>query len=182
MKTYQSHKIVQAVKCSEVRYGKNSEEGIGRDNVHGYIELIADDNEVYQVPYKIFARGEPTAGFYIVEYEDGYLSWSPAEAFEKGYKQCGALNFGAAIAALKEGKRVARTGWNGKGMWLVYVSTDDEVRPEGSPYYSLFLKEGGKQLSTSSVLPWIGMKTATGDFVPWLASQTDVLAEDWEIV
>lgn len=83
--------------------------------------------------------------------------------------------FGDALAALKDGKRVAREGWNGKGMWLKlahpYSSSfpinDQAVEP---------LVEG------STMLSWIGMKTADNKFVPWFASQTDMLAEDWVIL
>jgi hypothetical protein len=75
------------------------------------------------------------------------------------------MNFGDAIAALKAGKRVARRGWNGKGMWLRLI---EFYQLDGHPY-TLGLK----------LLPWIGMKTADGAFVPWLASQTDMQAEDW---
>lgn len=75
------------------------------------------------------------------------------------------MNFGEAIAALKDGKRVARSGWNGKGMWLSLVKASEWSAP-----------------GIENRLPWIGMETATGDFVPWLASQTDMLAEDWSLV
>jgi hypothetical protein len=74
--------------------------------------------------------------------------------------ECG-LAFGGALAALKAGQRVARTGWNGKGMWL-----------------ALQVPDAGSKMS----LPYIYMSTAQRDLVPWLASQTDVLAEDWYIV
>ena len=80
------------------------------------------------------------------------------------------MNFGNAIEALKEGKRVARAGWNGKGMWLAYVSAEA---------YDVGTKT---MVGADALLPWIGLKTADGKFVPWLASQTDVLAEDWEVV
>jgi hypothetical protein len=77
------------------------------------------------------------------------------------------MNFGEALAALKEGKRVARAGWNGKGMWLLLVKGWTVDAEYETVLHGLL------------PIPWIGMKTATGDFVPWLASQTDVLAEDW---
>lgn len=72
------------------------------------------------------------------------------------------MNFGEAIEALKAGERVWREGWNGKGMWLVLVPGTANLQDGTYPH-----------------LPWIGMKTADNKFVPWLASQTDVLAEDW---
>lgn len=75
--------------------------------------------------------------------------------------------FGWALRQLKNGHRVRRSGWNGKGMWLERVS---------SAAYDV----GTSIIGDLKPLPWIGMKTADNCFVPWLASQTDVLAEDWE--
>lgn len=111
---------------------------------------------------------------YLVEYEDGYRSWSPAEAFEKAYRAYGQMTFGLAIEALKKGLRVARTGWNGKGMFLAYFSPVKE-----NPAYA----DGMSIVEiTHPLLPFIAMKTADDMWVPWLASQTDVLAEDWTVV
>lgn len=87
------------------------------------------------------------------------------------------MNFGQALEALKKGYKVARKGWNGKGMWLVYVPGTLDVEPSpGSPYS---LAGFGKV----TINPHIDMRTATGEMQPgWLASQTDMLAEDWELV
>jgi len=74
------------------------------------------------------------------------------------------MDFGQALAFLKAGDRVARTGWNGKGMWLEYA---DDAR--FGPNEAL-------------MLPFIVMRTVHGFFVPWLASQTDILAEDWIVL
>lgn len=71
------------------------------------------------------------------------------------------MNFGGAIVALKGGNIVARKGWNGKGMWLKLQVPDAHSK---------------------MTLPYIYMKTAQDDLVPWLASQTDILADDWELV
>lgn len=85
------------------------------------------------------------------------------------------MNFGEAIAALRAGKKVAREGWNGKGMWLVLVPGSTVVAREGTPY--------GDALGAGAnvtINPHIDMKTATGEMQPgWLASQTDMLAADW---
>ena len=83
------------------------------------------------------------------------------------------LSFGGAIEALKEGNKVAREGWNGKGMWLAYVNADS-----WASYVEALTKEPTQV--TSGV--FIGMKTAKNVFVPWLASQSDMLADDWLIV
>ena len=85
------------------------------------------------------------------------------------------MNFGQAIEALKQGKKVARAGWNGKGMFLYYV-------PAASYSPSTHIAKetfGGKDVPYGA---YIAMKTAQGNVVPWLASQTDMLAEDWTIV
>ncbi|WP_338651286.1 DUF2829 domain-containing protein [Lysinibacillus sp. Y5S-8] len=75
------------------------------------------------------------------------------------------MNFGQAIEALKDGKKVARNGWNGKGMWLKLI-------PSGNAMFQGYPMQD-----------CIGMKTANNLMQPgWLASQADVLAEDWEIV
>jgi Protein of unknown function (DUF2829) len=86
------------------------------------------------------------------------------------------LNFGQAIEALKQGKRVAREGWNGKGMFLFLVpgSTFKVNRP---PLLGIY--EEGTEINYHS---HIDMKTADDTVVPWLASQTDMLAEDWMVV
>lgn len=79
---------------------------------------------------------------YLVEYLDGgkpntdrfdgYVSWSPKEVFEKAYRPVSGLSFGLAIEALKLGNKVARAGWNGKGMWLAYVKPYTEAVHTGS--------------------------------------------------
>ncbi len=85
------------------------------------------------------------------------------------------MNFGQAIEALKQRKKVARKGWNGKGMFLYYV-------PSASYPPSTDI---AKEAFSGQDVPYgvyIAMKTAQGNVVPWLASQTDVLAEDWEVI
>lgn len=89
------------------------------------------------------------------------------------------FSFGDAVEILKKGARVARAGWNGKGMWLTMVHPDDDANVPPRPTYAV---AGIVDDATNGCLPWIGMKTADNKFVPWLASQTDVLAEDWQIV
>ena len=85
------------------------------------------------------------------------------------------MNFGDALKALKSGHSVTRAGWNGKGMFLFLVpgSTFKVNRP---PLLGIY-PEG----TEINYCPHIDMKTADGMVVPWLASQTDVLAEDWVI-
>ena len=87
-----------------------------------------------------------------------------------------ALTFGQAIEALKQGKKVARAGWNGKGMFLFLVP-GSTFKVNRTPLLGIY-PEGTEVTYCSH----IDMKTADDKVVPWLASQTDVLAEDWDIV
>jgi len=128
---------------------------------------------------------------YLVEYIDGgkantdayegYVSWSPADVFNRAYRPITNMTFGLAIEALKAGKKVSRAGWNGKGMWLVLVPGSKDVTfTPGSPYANAGITQG-------EILPHIDMYTTNSEgrraMLPgWLASQTDMLAEDWSIV
>ena len=132
---------------------------------------------------------------YLVEYIDGgqantatykgYVSWSPKDVFERAYKPTEGMTFGLALEALKKGCKVARKGWNGKGMWLSlsgdanltrYVDEDKFWSKNNSDFA---LAQGG----SARVLPCITMKTADDAILMgWLASQTDMLSDDWEIV
>ena len=67
-------------------------------------------------------------------------------------------DFGEALSHLKMGGRAHRKGWNGKGMWIELQRPDKHSK---------------------MTLPYIYMKTADNNLVPWLASQTDMLSEDW---
>lgn len=137
----------------------------------------------------------PADDGYLVEYVDsepnhpdfeGYISWSPKEVFEKAYKSSGELSFGHAIEFLKQGKKVARAGWNGKGMFLLLISGKCVTEPindcYGDPNRYDVDSDGYEKSSSIPVLDAIYMKTADNKLVPWLASQTDMLSEDWRIV
>lgn len=71
------------------------------------------------------------------------------------------IEIGEAVYRLREGFKVARKGWNGKGMYLELQKPD---------------------ANSKMTLPYVFMRTAQGDLVPWLCSQTDLLAHDWEVV
>lgn len=79
------------------------------------------------------------------------------------------FSFGEAIKYLKRGMKVARKGWNGKGMFLLYVPSEKWG----------IIEKIGLGIPKGNLLPWIGMKTADGKFIPWLASQADMLVDDW---
>jgi len=71
------------------------------------------------------------------------------------------MDFSSALNCLKYGQKVCRQGWNGKGMWLHLQEPDTNSKMS---------------------LPYIYMRTAQGGLVPWVASQTDILALDWEVI
>lgn len=110
---------------------------------------------------------------YKVSYEDGYESWSPKEVFEEAYRPTNGLNFGLALEAAKKGKRIARAGWNGKGQW-VELGRDIFYRHEDEPTLLACHDDIGSQ-----ALVFCGTR---GSQVGWLASQADMLADDWLIL
>ena len=123
---------------------------------------------------------------YLVEYQDGgtpnhpahagYISWSPKEQFEKAYRQTPGLTFGLAMEAVKLGKRVARIGWNGKGMF-VYM-----VPPASYPVQTGAAKE---HFGDGSMVPYnayLAIKTTADTVSTWAPSVNDALADDWVIV
>jgi uncharacterized protein DUF2829 len=71
------------------------------------------------------------------------------------------FSFSRALEHLKLGKKVAREGWNGRGMWIALQVPDEHSK---------------------MTLPYIYMFTVNAELVPWVASQTDLLAEDWVLV
>jgi hypothetical protein len=107
------------------------------------------------------------------------------DIFEKTYEPAptpgGAelLNFGKAIEALKEGKKVSRIGWNGKGMWVALMPA---LYLDKSVINARTQKYIGTETDLDSQ-PYIAMWTAQGKWQPgWLASQPDMLAEDWMVI
>ncbi len=125
---------------------------------------------------------------YLVEYLDGgkpnhpdhagYISWSPKEQFDRAHHPTDGMTFGLAIEALKHGERVARTGWNGKGMWLILTHGRVINNIEPNSFYERCGFE-----APVTICSHIDMKAADGSMVVgWLASQTDMLADDWIIV
>lgn len=92
------------------------------------------------------------------------------------------LTFGQAIEAMKKGHKVCRQGWNGKGMWIAVGGQPVELESEGfwNPHARKHAEENGGK---ATVLPYIIFKTATNEILMgWLASQTDMLSEDWMII
>lgn len=89
------------------------------------------------------------------------------------------MDFSEALIKCKFGVKIAREGWNGKAMYVVY----QKAYPQGIPINKNTSEATGMPEGTiCRFLPYLMMKTADNSFVPWLASQTDILAEDWTTV
>lgn len=118
-------------------------------------------------------------GYHVV-YPDGYESWCPKAQFEAAGRPIDGMTFGMAIEAMKQGMKVARRGWNGKGMYL-WLLPATEVKKEWC--HDPRLVEAMGERETLPCLGSIRMFTATKEVLTgWLASQTDMLADDWCIV
>lgn len=123
---------------------------------------------------------------FLVEYLDGgeandpnhagYISWSPKAVFENAYRESGKMTFGDALLMLEQGKKVSRSGWNGKGMFLFLVQ-GSTFTVNRAPLLGIYPE--GTEINYHA---HVDMRTATGEIVPWLCSQTDMLAKDWCIV
>lgn len=86
------------------------------------------------------------------------------------------MTFGEALEELKSGNRVARTGWNGKGMFVVM----QKGYPDGIPCNKQTAEAFGyEEGSLFKVRPYLQMRCADGTHQMWLASQSDILEEDW---
>lgn len=172
MKTYMGTKAILARPMNRQEY----------NDYRGW-ELPADENGANENGANENGADE---GF-LVEYingggsnhpdHDGYISWSPRDVFHEAYQPTEeGMDFGHALECIKRGGRVARVGWNGKGMFLFLVpgSTFKVNRP---PLMGIYPE--GTEINYHA---HIDMRTADGQIVPWLCSQTDMLAEDWVLV
>lgn len=110
---------------------------------------------------------------YRVRYPDGYESWSPKNVFEESYRQTDGLSFGLAIEAAKKGKKIQRAGWNGKNQY-VELATCISYTNAGGQAINVEHQNIG-----NAALAFVG---TSGVQLGWLASQADMLADDWRIV
>lgn len=179
MPAFRSHKKIWALEISKV--------------IDKGTDSTTDENPLVEVHFvdPVFAprtfnlHGKPTpeAGWYFVQYENGYNSFSPADAFVNGHTPIdpadnphGAWHgIGWAVKQMQDGMLVCRAGWNGKGMFLFLVP-GSQFKVNRLPLLDIY--EEGTDID---YCPHVDMKMADGKIVPWLASQTDLLAFDWEI-
>jgi len=120
----------------------------------------------------------PAEAGYCVSYPYGYEVWFQKTQFEVSSRPVDNMTFGQAIEAMKQGKKVARKGWNGMYLWLLPAT---EVKKEWCHDPRLIEAMGKRE--TLPCLGSVRMFTATKEVLTgWLASQTDMLSEDWCIV
>ena len=131
--------------------------------------IVAHDEDK---PQKIVDAVSREDGYKVV-YPDGYVSWSPKDVFEMAYRPTDGMNFGLAIEAAKMGMRIARKGWNGKNQYVELATCISYKRNSGELVNVDHCNIGNKALA------FVG---TSGVQMGWLASQADMLADDWYIV
>lgn len=137
---------------------------------------IIDARPMTRGEYNIF-RGwqipeneNPEDEGYLVKYPDGYISWSPKSVFEEAYRECDSMPFGLAIEAMKKGKKVKRKGWNGKNQYIELASNISYMTADKS------IVNCEHDAIGNQAIAFVG---TSGLQMGWLASQADMLAEDW---
>lgn len=123
---------------------------------------------------------------YLVEYVDGgkpnlegyagYVSWSPAAQFDNAYRETSGLTFGLAIEALKKGYKVARAGWNGKGMFVYYVPAN------AYPAQTAIAKSHFGEDVLVPYNAYFAIKNVDETVSTWVPSVNDCLSEDWMVL
>lgn len=159
MKTYIGTKLIRSEPMNRAEYNE----------FRGWA-LPADENgadEGYLVEY--LDGGKPNTKTHA-----GYVSWSPKEQHEAAYRETSGMSFGLAVEAMKKGASVTRAGWNGKGMFLFLIQGSNDIA-------TLHGYGFGEMLNEPTFRDAIFMRTVDNQLVPWTASQSDVLADDWSI-
>lgn len=111
---------------------------------------------------------------YRVVYPDGYISWSPKDVFEKTYHELTHdMTFGQALDALKTGQKVSRHNWNGKGQYIELAVRISYIDHNGNEI------NVGHNTMGNKAIAFVGNQ---GVQLGWLASQADMLSDDWYIV
>lgn len=150
----------QVIKAEPMTYRQAYENGVIPENSY-----VSEYNE--------------TPGYLIV-HMDGFKDWSPKEVFDQEYEAVEGMTFGLAIKALKAGHKVARNGWNGKGMflWLKPAATVKADWCKDPMLKGLAEANGGEIEALGTICMFTAQKQILSG---WLASQTDMLSEDWMI-
>jgi len=136
--------------------------------------------------WEIPSNEDPADPGYLVVYPDGYESWCPKTQFEEANRIMTGLPFGHAIEAARKGLKIARKGWNGKGMFVV-MQPAMELPPFNTQGTARKVNDRtAKFIGEDAPLdcpPYFCMYSADKKWIcGWLASQTDMLADDWEVL
>lgn len=134
--------------------------------------MTRGDYNIYR-GWQIPADEDPADEGYLVRHSDVYESWSPKAQFEEAYRPCNNLTFGIAIEMIKRGFKVARKGWNGKKQYIQLATAISYKSMDGDVVNCEHESIGNKAIA------FVG---TSGVQMGWLASQADMLAEDWVIV
>jgi hypothetical protein len=131
------------------------------------------------------ADENPADDGYLVEYLDGgkgntdlyegYVSWSPKDVFERAYGPTSGMTFGLALEAMKRGERVARAGWNGKGLFVYHVPANSYPAQTGA---------AKAHFGEGALVPYnayMAIKNVNDTVSTWVPSVNDCLANDWHI-
>ena len=128
----------------------------------------------------------PDDAGYLVEYIDGgkpnhqdfanYISWSPQDVFDRAYRTVEGMDFGLAIAAMRQGLRVARAGWNGRGMFVYLVPAASYPAQTGAA------KAHFGEDAMVPYNPYMAIKNVNDTVSTWVPSINDCLAEDWAVI
>ena len=169
MKTYICTKMISAVPAKMVN-GVPWPDGLPLPNAPEIQEPVVDCCCNIKHRELVIEEGY----MYTTSPEDKYPQFMSKAEFEKMCRSAEDMTFGDALDALKFGNRVARKGWNGKDMYVFLAYEPDFVTDADISAFD------GKEVTVGDMLV---MKTAQNTFQPgWLASQADMLAEDWYIV
>jgi hypothetical protein len=158
---------------------------IGTKIIKAVVMNRAEYNEYRGWTLPVDENGTDTG--YLVEYVDGgkgnhpnhagYISWSPTDVFDRAYRAVDAgISFGDAVLMLKSGQKLARAGWNGKGMFVYLVP---------AAAYPVQTGAAKSHFGENSMVPYnayMAIKNVDDTVSTWVPSVNDVLAEDWHTV
>lgn len=144
---------------------------IGMEAVHAKAESRVN-GKTWSAGEEIPSGAKLERGYRIM-HADGHESWLPIDAFEKVYRPADGLTFGLAIEAMKKGLKVRRRGWNGKNQYIELASGISYKNPEGIVVNAQHDAIGNQAVAFCGT---------SGVQMGWLASQADMLSEDWEVV
>lgn len=163
--------VIEAVKFEDTPESITAISNLNIDSVVavGYLEQRPPKIRISTLEGEMIAQ----LGDYIIKGVHGELYPCKPDIFDETYEMCNepsVMNFGQALEQIKSGNTVARKGWNGKGIYIGLIKPKDG---DAMTHDFIYIDTTGLQTDNPD---------APLDRVPWLASQTDMLAEDWQVV